>query len=242
MRAQGPDPAPGEEPLPWDVVIPDDISELDAEVHALHRERRRSRRRAWWSRRLFTRRWNRYGLSGPLVVLVLTGVALVGSLMAVLGPRQPPAPTQRPLARSPQAEPGAVGGLLPAGSVLVAGRERDPRDLRPAVLAFPPPGCACPVTLESLFRQAREYQVGFYLVGAEARSGELRELAAGTGNGSTEVVVDTRNRLAAAYQPRGMTAVLVDRSGVVTAVVRDLGPDVRLEPVLSQLLRPDRST
>jgi hypothetical protein len=227
----------GDDPLPWDVVIPDDIRELDAEVHAFHREVRRERRRAWWMRHLFTRRWNRYGLSGPIVVLILAAVALVGSLMALLSPRPSPPPAQRPLARDAAATPGAIGGLLPATEVLVRGIRREVRELRPAVLALLPRSCECDRTVESLFRQSREYQVEFYLVGPEAYAAELRRLAARTGNGSAAVVVDASERLAAAYQPAGVTAVLVDGAGVVTAVERNLLPGVRLEPRLSTLHR-----
>jgi hypothetical protein len=227
-----------EGPLPWDVVIPDDISELDAEVHAFHREVRRERRRAWWMRHLFTRRWNRYGLSGPIVVLVLAGVALVGSLLALLGPRPSPPPALRPLSRDVQAPPGEVGGLLPATEVVVRGVRQQLRDLRPAVLALLPRSCGCDRTVESLFRQSREYQVEFYLVGAEAYGEELRRLASRTGNGSAAVVIDAGGRLAAAYQPSGVTVVLVNGAGVVTAIERDLLPGVRLEPRLSTLQGP----
>lgn len=49
-------------------------------------------------RLLLTRRWYRYGLSGPLVVVVLVMVAGVASLAVFLAPRLPPGPPARALA------------------------------------------------------------------------------------------------------------------------------------------------
>jgi hypothetical protein len=230
-----------EEPLPWDVVIPDDISALDAEVHAFQREVRKRRRRAWWTRRILTRRWQRYGLSGPLVVLILTAVALVGSLMALLSPRQSAGPAQRPLARQDRFTPGTVGGLLPSTPVLVQGVRRDVRELRPGVFAVLPMDCRCADVVESLFRQAREFQLDLRLLGGQPQERELREIAAGTGNGSVAVALDVEGRLLATYLPRGVTAILVNGAGVVTAVERNLTSAVRLEPRLATLLRADQT-
>jgi hypothetical protein len=137
---------------------------------------------------------------------------------------------------------GPVRALLPAAEVLVRGIRQDVRNLRPAVLALLPARCGCDDVLESLFRQSHEYQIELFLVGGQAQAAELRELARHTGNGSTPVVVDPAGRLASVYAPRGVTAVLVDGAGVVTAVERDLAPGDRLEPLLATLLRTGTST
>lgn len=104
-----------DEPLPWGVVIPDDISALDAEVHAYQREARRRARWTRWMRRPDGGRPRGFGLSGPLVVAVLAVVALLGSLVALLSPRQSAGPAQRPLARQARVTPERSAGCWPRG-------------------------------------------------------------------------------------------------------------------------------
>jgi len=115
----GPDPH-GDDLNPFEFVIPDDIRELDDEVRAYRREQRRSRRRTMLAHLLQTRRWRRYGLSGPLVVAVLIVVAMVGSMLAFLGPRPSPRPQRLPLAMTTVAA-GLPGSLLPDVQVITLG-------------------------------------------------------------------------------------------------------------------------
>ena len=65
------------------VVIPDDISSLDAEVRALRRERRARARRARLRRLV-----NPRGVVGPLVIVVLLIVAGFASLLMLFQPRR----------------------------------------------------------------------------------------------------------------------------------------------------------
>jgi len=224
--------------LPVELEIPDDARELDPEVRAYRRQLRRSRMRVRLRRLLFTRRWNRYGLSGPLVTAILLLVAIVGSLTILLGPRFPGQPPRAPLATNPSAAPGEVGGLLPPISLTIAGRTHDVRTLRPAVLALVPPDCRCEGTLDALFGQAKEYGLSIVLVGGSEGASALRQLRTKVGNGTAPAAEDEGQRLAAAYRVRGVTAVLVRADGVVIQVHRDLTPRMRLEPDLAQLSRP----
>ncbi len=145
----------------FDFVIPDDLRELDDEVRAYRREQRRERLRRF----LLVHRWHRAGLSAPLFVLVLLLVGFVGSMMALIGPTASPPSSRGPLARGDQTPAGQQGGLLPAVDVKVRGDVRPARDLRPAVLAIVPPGCACETLLNEVFDQAQAYRLTMYVVG-----------------------------------------------------------------------------
>jgi len=226
--------------LPLELDIPDDARELDADVRSYRREVRRSRLKVRLRRLVFTRRWNRYGLSGPLVTAILVLVALVGSLATLLGPRGDPRPAPAPLASSPAATPGGLGGLLPAVPLVIDGTPVGAHALRPAVLVLVSPECGCEAALDELFRQAQEYRLQVLLVGGPADVPGLRRVAGRIGNGTARVVEDRTRALALGYGARGLTAVLVRTDGVVTRVHRGLARGMRLEPDLSRLPRAPR--
>ncbi|MGH3343288.1 MAG: hypothetical protein ACRDPK_10480 [Carbonactinosporaceae bacterium] len=221
-----------------EIAIPDDASELDGEIRAYRREIRHRRAIETLKRLVLTRRRYRYTPSGPVVVLALLGVALIGSLVALLTPDEPQRPVRQPLATASAAVPDQEGGLLPHAQVLVEGAPRSPRDLRPGVVALVPPDCRCAGAVEGMFRQAQEYLLDLYLAGGPDQEGQLRRLAAGTGNGTSSVVVDAHGTLAEAYRPRGLTVVLVHSDGVVEAVQRDVRAGTRLELQLAELSAP----
>lgn len=124
------------------IVIPDDASELAAETEALRRERRRDHRRDRIQAIFATRRWQRYGLSGPVIALSVLVAGIFGSLLFLL-PTGPSSPREQQLAR-PTAAPGSVGGLLPDLQLATStGSTVRTRDLRPAVVLVLPEGCAC---------------------------------------------------------------------------------------------------
>ena len=218
------------------VVVPNDASELDAEVRAYHRERRSARIRGFLAKIFLTRRWRRFGLSGPIVVATLLLVGVVASTLAILGPNQR-RPAQRSLPLSEQTSPGIgeIGGLLPPAELSIEGRPGNSRELRPAVIVLLPPECKCQALLDDLFRQVNEYGHAIYLVGSEAMTEEVTQTAKGIGNGTTVAVVDVDGTLAATYAARGVTVVLVHADGVVGAVYRDASPGIRLEPQLARL-------
>jgi hypothetical protein len=229
---------------PVDIEIPDDASELDEEVRRYRLEqtgRGGTRNRAL--RLLFTRRWNTYGLSGPLVVAILLVVALVGALASLLTPRDPPARAPSPLSTRASAPPGRAGALLPNGRIRIAGVSVDLRGLRPAVFALVPPSCPCDGELDRLFAGTKQYRLDLLLVPlsdvtGEAQARAFRSLVSRVGNGSAQSAEDVDGALRRAYEPRGLTAVLVRSDGVVSAVYRGL-PDLRrLELDLARLAHP----
>lgn len=246
MAAPG-DPGSGEERRP-DVeptepseVVPDDPRELELDVRAWRRERAAAARRGRIDRLLRTRRWRRYGLSGPLVAGVLILVAVFGSFLALLVPgggRDRAA--RRPLDRAAPSPAGAIGGLLADRPLRVNGVERPARDLRPAVLALLPTPCRCEGLVAELSGQVAEFGLRLVLVASGDDSAELSRLVRAARRGPALPAYDRDGRLASEYAARGPTLVLVRDDGRVTGVERGARAGVRREPTLRQLVTSGR--
>jgi hypothetical protein len=136
------------------IVIPDDISELDAEIRALHRERRARRRRA----RL--RRLTGSGRTGaPLLLVAMLLIAGVAGLLVMFQPRRTPG------SLTPLETAQTTDRRLPDTPVRLAdGSTRPIRDFRPAVLALAPIGCGCDAALTAAGVAAHRHNLHFYLV------------------------------------------------------------------------------
>jgi hypothetical protein len=147
-----------------DFVVPDDARELQGDLRALRRERRASARRHRFGRLLLTRRWQRYGVSGPIVVGVLVLVAAFASLMVLFQPRRP-ASRPVPLAVGVRGV-GQEGGLLPDVRLTRADGTTVPaRELRPAVFAVVPSVCHCEGTLHRYGEVVQRHHLAFLDVG-----------------------------------------------------------------------------
>ena len=225
--------------VPWadPVVVPDDIRALQAEIDAYHREvraARRRRRREWLTTTLLWRRW-----SFPIGVLTgaLALATTVVTLLAVDGAARPSHHGAVPLA-SPTLSPGRVGGLLPTASLTTTSGERlDARALRPALIVLLPAHCNCATLLDSLAAQAAEVQVQLVAVGAGSPDAEVASLPGRLHHGDVIAAYDAPGTLASAYTASGVTALVVQRDGVVSYVKADLTPSSRLElPLQAALL------
>jgi hypothetical protein len=233
------------------LLVPDDARSLDADRAAYLQElrgRRGDRAPATGVRRglhgLTGRRLGRFGLSAPVIVLMLAAVAVVGSSLTIFSPSSGSSSALlAPLATNPPGSVGTVGGLLPDANLTVDGMQVPLRSARPAMIVLVPTACqGCGATLRSLQVQGREYGLPLVLAGPSNQSGELEQLNAVELGGSGLVAVDPGNVLTPPYQPNGITAVLVHQDGVVGAVVRDITSGQRLEPALAQLGRPGAPT
>ena len=236
--SSGPAPPPeepAEDPLA-SLRVPDDASELALEAEALRRERAALRRRQWVSRRLRTRRWERFGLSGPLVTAVLCLVALLGALFVVLGPRP-----QGRLTAAPLADVGVGGedGLLLDVPLAVGAGSVSSRALRPGVLVLLPDGCDCAVEAEQVIGQAASVRLPSYLVATPDSVDDVQALRATRRVRPEQTVLDRQARLAGEYDadPRRLTLLLVRADGVVARVVRGFREGQRLEPSLVDVAR-----
>jgi hypothetical protein len=242
MPAPGPFLGPAGDDRPGDdaalFTVPDDLRELEPDVAAYHRELRSERRRARFERLFKTRRWRNHGISGPIVIGVLTVVAAVGALLIAVHPntdRTPPA--QEPLAQT--SEPaGVVGGLIPDQSLNVDGVTKSAQELRPALLALVPTGCECVEVLDSLAGQAGSYELRLYVVAPAASDPAMVELLSGLHRGQAVPAYDAGRVLAQTYDASGVTAVLLQSDGVVAEVVRDVSTSVQLGSKLSRLTMP----
>jgi hypothetical protein len=220
-----------------DVVIPDDARELEADRLAWLREQRNHDRQERHERlleRLFPHGGSQLGLGAPLLALAMFAVAAAGMLSVMLTSRTTPPRQAASVLASPAVPAGTVGGLAPALSLSGPRGDVALRQLRPAALAVVPPDCECELTLERAFRQAAEYGVDLVLLGRPEQADALRVLASGTGNGTVAALTGDLHALSG-YAPAGLTLLLVRADGVVTTVVRNVGPELHAELELAAL-------
>jgi hypothetical protein len=222
-------------PAEWAaLVIPDDASALDAEAAQVRAELARERRRRRWGRWVSGGLWHRYGLSPPLVGLVLLVAASFASLLVVVLPSGSPLARSAPLARS-SAPPGRAGGLLPDVVLTDPRGESLPvRDVRPGVVLLTGDHCDCESLIAEYTHATAEARVRLLVVG------DLRAptLPAELVRGRVVAATDPGHRLAQVLDPpRGTDpeAVLVRSDGVIFRMVPDARNVVSLRGELGAL-------
>jgi len=226
------------------LLVPDDARSLDADRAAYLRELQQARsvrvrpdgsRRSLLSRALGGGRPGP-GFTGPLLLVLLVVVGLVGSTLSVFGASPTDTQPATPLATGGTQPAGSIGGLLPDATVTVRGLKAHLRDARPAVLVMVPASCPdCGPVLLSLRSQAAEYHLQFVIIGPAAQQPQLEALNDSALGGSEVIASDDSDVMRPAYQPSGVTAVLVRDDGTVPMVARDVTASTRLESSLSQL-------
>lgn len=209
-----------------DVEIPDDISELDREVQAYHRELRQRRRQRLFARLMpGYRRLGPFGVLGPVVAIALLATAVFGSMTSLLGPRAADDANGTSGAPDGQlAREEGAGRPLPNTEVVVDGAHQRLPDLRSAVVLAVPEHCQCAASVDAVTSTAQQTDVDVYLSGEHD---EIRALAKREGN-YPHVVDEASRALADRYQPAGLSAVLVDGEGNVADVVRRLDEGAQL--------------
>jgi hypothetical protein len=161
-------------------------------------------------------------------------VAAAGLLSVMLTSRASPPRQAAAVLATPAVPAGRVGGLVPQLSLAGPHGDVALRTLRPAALVVVPPECGCELSLERAFRQAAEYGVDLVLLGSPEQGDALPVLAAGTGNGTVLALTGDLDALSG-YAPKGLTMLLVRADGVVTSVVREVGPELHAELELAAL-------
>jgi hypothetical protein len=196
-----------------DVVVPDDISSLVADVEAYRREVRRARRRAWQARVM-----SRPGilpLSIVSIALLLAGI--VATLLTVLAPSAgDSAPATRPLAHTRVAD-GSVGGLVPAVGLSELGAPVRSQALRPAVIALVPASCNCTARLRTLAGQADQVGYPLDVVTTATPPAAADALIKALDTGKPHVLLDasSTNSLYDQVGAVGLTLLLVQSNGVI---------------------------
>lgn len=225
---------------PVDIEVPDDARELDRDVQAYRRELRAQRRRMRWQR--VAAPFTRHGMIVPLLAGAMALSLLAGTLLTVVSGGQPDRTAQvqapRSLAPQPTESVGQAGGLLPAATVALGGRQIPLRDLTSSVLTLVPSGCNCVTALQQLAQQATATQVKVYFVGTDGAIRPLTNLARQIGHGAIQVVDDTGNVIGATYRPAGLTAVLVHSDAATAPVQRNLRQGLQLRANLAKLGAP----
>jgi hypothetical protein len=233
--------------------VPGDASELAADQEGWLREQRARRRRARWRGLLLTRRWDRFGLSGPVVVLCLVATGCVGALAVVLTPRPAtPGPRAAPLAAVPAMVvplPGAVPATAvptvePAGAI-VGRRLPDAAlaadvaavrtvSIRPAMVLVVPAECRCEGAVGALYRQAREFRVSVWLVGTPSSIAGRTEISRTATRRALAALDDTQTGGGArwAVDDEAVLARALLARGLTLALVR---PDGVVTDVLRDL-------
>jgi hypothetical protein len=227
------------------LLVPDDPRSLDADRETYLRELRSRRDADRLANSPVRRAVHRatggmrpgIGLTGPLLLVLLVVVGLVGSSLSVFGTSSDDTRQQTPLASPPANLPaGTVGGLLPDATL--SGRESTfpLRQARPAVLVLVPTSCQdCGDILRAVRVQAAEYTLPLLLVGPPSQLSQLQQLDDQELGGSVTAATDDSDVLRSTYLPSGVTAVLVRDDGIVAMVARDVTSTSRLESHLVQL-------
>ncbi|HTW00951.1 MAG TPA: hypothetical protein VMF87_11690 [Streptosporangiaceae bacterium] len=230
---------------PVDIEVPDDARELDRDVQAYQRELRavRRRQRARRLRAPLTREGMVLPLlAGCLILALITSTLLIMFAADQTGMPEQPGHVAAPTAPAGRAATGSqpaagkIGGPLPSGEILVAGKPVSLRQVTgpaPAVLALVPLDCNCAPALRELTAQAAQARVPMYLVAASGGEQQLQGLAAHADSGQATLAEDTSNVLFHTYGGSGLRAILVRPNGLVTSVARS--PWAGLDTTLQQL-------
>jgi hypothetical protein len=213
---------------PVDIEIPDDARELDREVQAYHRELRAQRRHRL-ARRLGAP-LARDGMVLPLLASCLALTLLAGTLLTMFTARRSGPPSTQTASTPRPATPavGHIGGLLPAASVLADGEPVRLRDLHPSVLALVSANCACAAAARQLSTEATAANVRLYFVAAGTALAPVTAVLGQARAPAVHIVTDAHSWLASAYQPAGLTAVLVSADGSVRDIRKNLGSSAQL--------------
>ena len=232
------------EPVPDDaswlerVVVPDDLSELQADVEAYHRERRAAARRRHFSRVTGTRAWQRLAVPAAVVV---GSLAVAGAVMAILTlghPHRVPTPPRDPVATAPVGAPGQLDGLLPDVTLRTLAGAVAARDLRPALVALVPLQCNCTTLLRGLAAQAHEVGLPVVAVAPRGQDAEIDAVAGSVHSGVLRPAFDLRGELRDAYDAVGVTVLGLRADATVSFIQKDVKVSTRLELWLEQMVHP----
>jgi hypothetical protein len=226
---------------PVNVVIPDDARELDRDVLAYRREMRALRRRQ--RRRRLLRPFS--GPSGPAAIVPLIALCLAialvgGALLSVLTI----SPAEQDSTLAPSATPTSQDGLtaLPQGNVQLDGETKPVRSLVSSAIALVPENCGCGSSLSRLEGQAVAAGARVvYFIGVGAPSAQLAADVERFGNRHAVQGDDADDVLARAYNPTGLTVLLVFKDATAE-VHRDLTGQFELGLSADELNFPGAKT
>ena len=221
------------------VVVPDDLSELQPDVEAYHRELRHAARRRRFARVTRTTAWQRFALPATVAIgsLAVAGavfaILTLGHQQPIVGPQATPISTSAGLAAT-----GQVGGLLPSLTVRADSGPINVRDLRPALVALVPLRCNCAALINDLAGQAQEAKLPLVVVAPSTTDAEVSALPGQVHDGTVQTVFDLHGELRATYSAVGVTVLGLRPDGVVSFVRADVDASVPLELPLQEMVGP----
>lgn len=223
------------------VLVPDDLSDLQADVEAYHRELRQSARRRRITRITASRAWQRLALPSAVAVGSLTVAAAVFAILTLGHPTRVAGPPPDPVATAPSAAVGQIGGLLPDVTVRTSDGAMHIRELRPALVALVPLRCDCKSLLDALSGQAAEVGVPLVVVAPANQDAEVDALAGQLHHGTVEPVFDLHGELAQTYAREGVTVLGMRPDATVSFIQRNVGTGTHLEMSLEEMVGPTAS-
>lgn len=217
------------------MVIPDDAAELAAEAESLRAElsappRRRALRRIRRLRAPDRGAGLFFGACIALIALLAAAAPMIWHT-----PRSTPHLTPRSLA-APEVGDGAPGGLMPAITVAIRGREIPLRDLRPAVVIVVEAGCDCIPAVRNAVTSARSRLASVYIAdGLQSPTSTPQAQLIADQVGYAEAF-DAPNALLWQYfGGPGAHAVFVSAEGVIAGQSLPLSEHTHIEPWLDRL-------
>jgi hypothetical protein len=229
---------PGRGDASWldGVDVPDDLSELQADVDAYHREQRLAARRRRFSPILDSVWWQRFALPTAVVFGSLTIAAAVLGILTLDRPQRIARPPQAAIATSKAAFEGQVGGLVPDVSLRAPTGAIDIRNLRPALVALVPVPCDCENLLSKLAADAFGVGVPLVVVAPGSQDAEIFSLPGRLHSGEVQPAMDLHGELAAAYASAGVTVLTLRPDATVGYIERNVVDTKVISTALSELL------
>lgn len=229
---------PGRGDASWldGVDVPDDLSELQADIDAYRRELRQAARRRRLSPLLDSRWWQRYALPAAVVVGSLTIAAAVLGILTLDRPQRVAGPPQAPIATAKTAFAGQVGGTVPDVALTAPTGTVDIREMRPALVALVPVRCDCETLLSQLAGQAFGVGVHLVVVAPGSQDAEIFSLPGRLHSGEVDPAMDPHGELAAAYDASGVTVLTLRPDATVGYIERDVSDTKSISGALSELL------
>lgn len=229
---------PGRGDASWldGVDVPDDLSELQADIDAYRREQRQAARRRRLSPLLDSRWWQRYALPVAVVVGSLTIAAAVLGILTLDRPQRFAGPPQAPVATAKDAFMGQVGGTVPDIDLRTPTGAVNLRHLRPALVALVPVPCNCESMLSQLAGQAFGVGVPLVVVAPGSQDAEIFSLPGRVHSGEVDPAMDVHGELAATYGAIGVTVLTMRPDATVGYIERNVSDTKSISGALSELL------
>lgn len=220
------------------VVVPDDLSELQPDVEAYHRELRLAARRRRFARVTRTAAWQRFALPATVAVGSLAVAGAVFAILTLGHPQPVIGPQPAPIATAPAASTGSIGGLLPSLTVRTDAGPINVRDLRPALVALVPLHCNCAALINALAGQAQEVTLPLVVVAPSTTDAEVSALPGQVHDGIVRTAFDLHGELAKAYSAVGVTVLGLRADGTVSFLHANVDASDSLELQLQEMVRP----